>query len=352
MLSALLCALIAALLLASPASAGETGTRFSLPGEGVTLAQVVVSAPWNGQEWVINGHQDGAEMVAWLDTTALPSFTELRYSWTGVRADMSSFETEMKSVDVADDSCSDWSRIEGERVTVFVCDESLSAGQRALGVVEQQLDALAVDFGLTLPGKARLVLTDQVGEMASGVAYSRYGVMVVARDACACDRDYVYSVTIPHEVAHLAFARYPQLPVWFVEGLAMWTAPLDLPLPEMPFMWEQMQYRAYTDAAGMLAWYAQSASLVQYIEREYGVQALLQYFDTHPRASIEDALRSVAGLNSAQVMQGWRIAVGLEERPRKALPSGLVKALVVAGHLVALAGLTWWRWRLRTGSAE
>jgi hypothetical protein len=348
MLSALLCALVAALLLASPSSAGETGTRFSLTGEGVTLAQVVISAPWNGQEWVINGHRDGAEWVAWLDTTALPPFTELRYVWSGVRADMSSFETLPEMVEVADDSC-DWLRIEGARVTVFVCDESPSAGQRALDVAERQLDVLAADLGLTLQGMARLVLTDQVGEMSSGTAYTRYGVMMVARDACACDRDYIYNITIPHEVAHLAFARYPQLPVWFVEGLAMWTASLDLTLPEMPFMWEQMQYRAYTDAAGMLAWYAQSASLVQYIECEYGVQALLEYFDTHPRDSIEDALRSVAGLNSAQVMQEWRIDAGFEVRPRKQLPPDLLRWIVIGLHLAAIAWLSWMRARLRLG---
>lgn len=311
------------------------------------MAQLIVNAPWNGQEWVINAHRDGAELVAWLDTTALPPFTELRYVWRGVRADMSSFETPPAMVEMADDAC-DWQRVEGPRVIVFVCDESSSAGRRARDVAEQQLDALERDLGLTLPGQARLVIVDQVSKMAAGTAYTRYGVMVVT-DACACDATYLYDITIPHEVAHLALGRHAsRLPVWFSEGVAMWAAPMELSLPATPFSWGEMQYRAYDDIAGMWRWYAQAAGITRYIEREYGLRALLDYLDAHANASIEDALRSVSGgLNSAQVMQEWRIAVGLEARPRKQMHPDALRQVVIGLHLVAVAGLSWWRVRLR-----
>ncbi len=159
MLSGLLCALVAALLLVSPVSAQEPGVRFSMPAAGVTLAQVIVSAPWNGREWVLNAHRDGNEMAAWLDTAGLPPFTELRYVWSGVRADMSSFEMPPVTIEIADETCN-WLRVEGEHVIVFVCDESPSAGRRALDVAELQLVALERDLGLTLPGRAMLVLSD------------------------------------------------------------------------------------------------------------------------------------------------------------------------------------------------
>jgi hypothetical protein len=352
-------ALVAAMLLVSPVSAQEPGMRFSMPGAGVTLAQVVVIAPWNGQEWVLNAHRDGDEMAAWLDTTDLPPFTELQYVWSGVRADMSSFEMPPVTVEVADEAC-DWLRVEGARVTVFVCDESPSAGQRALDVAEQQLDALAADLGLTLPGKARLVLAHQISEMASGVAYSRYGVMVVGRDTCACDDTYLYEITIPHEVTHLALGRNAsRLPLWFSEGIAVWRAPMELIVPETAFSWGEMQYRAYADVAGMLRWYAQAAGVVRVIEREYGVQELLDYLDTHANASIEDALRTVGGVNSAQVMESWRVEVGLAEAvtpaPRRPIAaqaemrSRVIAWGVVAAHIAVLAWLTWLRLRLRMG---
>jgi hypothetical protein len=358
MLSALLCALVAALLLVSPVSAQEPGVRFSMPAAGVTLAQVVVSAPWNGREWVLNAHRDGDEMAAWLDTAGLPPFTELRYVWSGVRADMSSFETMPETVEVADETC-DWLRVEGERVTVFVCDESPGAGRRALDVAEQQLVALEHTLGLTLPGRARLVLSERSSGMASGQAYARYGVMVVARDGCPCDDTYLYDVTIPHEVTHLALGKHvSRLPLWFREGLALWSAPVAMPEVEAAFSWGEMQYRAYSDIAGMWRWYAQAGGVTRYIDRRYGIRTVLDYLDAHSNASIEDALRAIAELNSAQIMQAWRVEAGLAEAatPAQSQPiaaqaemrSRVIAWGVVAAHIAALAWLAWLRLRLRT----
>lgn len=350
-------ALMAALLLVSPVSAGEPGMRFSMPAAGVTLARVTVIAPWSGQEWVINAHRDGDAMAAWLDTAGLPPFAELRYVWSGVHTDMSSFEMPPVTVEVADETC-DWLRLDGKRVTVYVCDESASAGRRALDVAERQLDGLERDLGLTLPGRARLVLGDHATEMASGKAHTRYGVMVVARDACACDDRYLYDVTIPHEVTHLALGRHAsRLPVWFCEGIAVWSAPMELVLPETAFSWGEMQYRAYADVAGMLRWYAQAVGVTRVIEREYGVRVLLDYLDTHANASIEDALRATGGVNSAQVMDAWRVEVGLAEAampaPRRPIAaqaemrSRVIAWGVVAATIAVLAWLAWLRLRLR-----
>lgn len=352
-------ALVAALLLVCPVSAQEHGVQFSMPGAGVTLAQVVVIAPWNGQEWVINAYRDGDEMAAWLDTTDLPPFTELRYVWSGVRADMSSFEMPPVTVEVADETC-DWLRVEGARVTVYVCDESASTGRRALDVAERQLDTLERDLGLTLPGRARLVLSERSDEMASGKAHTRYGVMVVARDACPCDDTYLYEITIPHEVTHLALGRHAsRLPLWFSEGIAVWRAPMELIVPDTAFPWGEMQYRAYDDVAGMLRWYAQAVGVVRVIEREYGVRVLLDYLDTHANASIEDALRAVGKVNSAQVMEMWRVEVGLADvatpAPRQTVTaraemrSRVIAWGVVAVHITVLAWLAWLRLRLRMG---
>ncbi len=195
--------------------------------------------------------------------------------------------------------------------------------------------------------------------MISGQAYARYGVMVVARDSCPCNGEYLYDVTIPHEVTHLALGKHAsRLPLWFREGIALWSAPIAMPEVEAAFSWGEMQYRAYSDVAGMWRWYAQAGGVTRYIDRRYGIRTVLDYLDAHSNASVEDALRAIAELNSAQIMQAWRVEAGLAEaatpapaRPVTARAEIRSKAIawgVVAAHIAALAWLAWLRLRLRT----
>ena len=266
----------------------------------------------------------------------------------------------MTTTEFLDPAC-EWLYIEGERVTVWVCDESSGVAQPALDAAERQLEMLERDLGIAPAGHVQLVLSDESLGMASGRAFVREGVAVVVRNSCPGDEAYLYTVTIPHEITHLALGTYShRLPAWLREGLAMWSAPMVLPSPERAFTWGEMQYRAYRDVAAMYQWYGAADGVTRYVEREYGLGTLLDYLDTHANASIEDALRAVAGFNSAQIMELWRIEVGLEAAPvvRQAAvvvqqrgddktSARIVAWAVVGAHIVLLALLSWWRLRLR-----
>jgi hypothetical protein len=287
--------------------------------------------------------------VRW-DASALPPFADIDYRWSGTLPDMTAVEC-AGTVTLAD-TAQDWMSARGDRATVWWYDQPVEYGLRALATVDAQLARLA-----GLPGgveRVRLVIYQAQADyedagMRSGVAFGDTAVVWPS-----CGEGYLFETTIPHEVVHLWTRSYShKLPLWFSEGLAAWSDPgtheawAQLAERSPAFTWDEMQGKAYSDVAGQQHWYSQAWALVDYIEREHGLAAVLAYLVEHSNAGFEDALRATIGLNSAQVMQEWRIEAGLEDRPRKALPSGLVKALVIAGHVVALAGLTWWRVKLR-----
>ena len=114
-----------------------------------------------------------------------------------------------------------------------------------------------------------------------------------------------------------------------------------------PLTWDAMQQREFCTADEQQRWYAQAYALVDYIDREYDLAAILGRLMDTPHTTLEDALRAEVGLNSAQVMQGWRIKAGLEARPRTRLHPGVLRWMVIGLHLVAIAGLSWWRVKLR-----
>lgn len=348
----MLSALLAVTLLVTPTCAVEVQpgmVTFTLEGP-VALAMLEIES--DGRVWSEMPSLDGERQRVVWDTSVLPPFAEVRYHWQGTRPDMSVFDC-VGDVILAD-TTQTWQRATGDRVTVWWYDEPVEYGLRALRVVEAQMARLET----LLPGgleRARVVLyhtqADYGTEMlSSGMALGRDTLV-----AWPCGGgDYLFEVTLPHEVTHLwTRAARRGMPEWFNEGLAVWSEPRDhtgeraLAEAGPPLTWDAMQQREFCTADEQQRWYAQAYALVDYMGREYDLAAILGRLMDTPHTTLEDALRAEVGLNSAQVMQGWRINAGLEARPRTRLHPDVLRWMVIGLHLVAIAGLSWWRVKLR-----
>ena len=348
----MLSALLAMTLLVTPTCAVEVQpgmVTFTLEGP-VALAMLEIEN--DDRVWRESPSLDGFRYsVAW-DTSDLPPFAEVRYHWQGTQPDMMVFDCS-GTVTLADTEHA-WMRATGDRATVWWYDQPVEYGLRALTTIDAQLARLA-----EFPGgvkRVKLVIYQaqadyEIAGLRSGVAFADTAIVWPQ-----CGEAYMFETTIPHEVVHLWTRSYRhKLPAWFAEGLAVWSEPgehavwAQLAEREPALTWDAMQGKTYTDAPGQHHWYAQAWAVVDYIDREYDLAAVLSYLVEHDNAGFEDALWAVIGLNSAQVMQKWRIDAGLEARPRKTirvLPE-VVRWLVIGAHVVALAGLTWWRVKLR-----
>lgn len=347
----MLSALLAVTMLVTPTCAADVQpgmVTFTLEGP-VALAMLEIER--DGRVWSEMPVLDGARQRVVWDTSALPPFAEVRYHWQGTRPDMSGFDCTGDVTLV--DTTQAWQRASGPRATVWWYDEPVEYGLRALAAVEAQMARLET----LLPGgleRARVVLYRTQADygterLSSGMALGRDTLV-----AWPCGGgDYLFEVTLPHEVTHLwTRAARRGMPEWFNEGLAVWSEPRDhageMALVEAgpPLTWEEMQRREFCTAEDQRRWYAQAYALVDYIDRKYDLTAIVGRLEA-PHATLEDALRAEVGVNSAQVMQLWRIEQGFEARPRKPMHPDTLRWVVIGLHIVALAGLSWWRLKLR-----
>ncbi len=349
----MLSALLAVTLLVTPTCTTEVQpgiVTFTLEGP-VALAMLEIKS--DGRVWSEMPSLDGPRQHVVWDTSALPPFAEVRYRWHGTQPDMRAFDC--AGVVTLVDATQTWQRASGDRVTVWWYDQPVEYGLRALRVVEAQMARLET----LLPGgleRARVVLYRTQSDY--GTAGLRSGIALdhdtIVAWPCGCG-DYLFEVTLPHEVTHLwTRAARRGMPAWFSEGVAVWSEPRDhaeeraMAQAGPPLTWEEMQRRHFFTVEEQHRWYAQAYALVDYIDREYDLAAIVGRLNA-PHVTLEDALRAEVGLNSAQVMQEWRIDAGFEARPRKQLHPDLLRWIVIGLHLVAIAGLLWMRARLRLG---
>ena len=348
----MLSALLAMTLLLAPGHSVEVlpgVVVFTLDADQVMAATLEIE--YGGRAWQEMPSLGVGEYRVMWGTVDVPPFAEAQYRWTGTRTNLTSFVIE--GTVLLADTTQAWQRASGPRATVWWYDEPTEYGLRALDAVEAQMARLET----LLPGgleRARVVLYRTQADygterLSSGMALGRDTLV-----AWPCGGgDYLFEVTLPHEVTHLwTRAARRGMPEWFNEGLAVWSEPRDhageMALVEAgpPLTWEEMQRREFCTAEDQRRWYAQAYALVDYIDRKYDLTAIVGRLEA-PHATLEDALRAEVGVNSAQVMQLWRIEQGFEARPRKPMHPDTLRWVVIGLHIVALAGLSWWRLKLR-----
>jgi hypothetical protein len=267
-----------------------------------------------------------------LSQVQLSPFTTVTYWWrleTGNEA----YGVPAATLYYADDRFT-WQELAGPHAIVHWTGEEVELGQIALDVIARAWPRLSavipVAAGEPLhiyiyPGSAErrsaLLLTgrDWVGASAdpeSGVAL----VTAVNPRTAALD----LGRSIPHELTHLLLYRatgpgYENVPRWFEEGLATLmeaTRPPDqeqlvrdaiASLEAMPLS-ELCRTFPATEAHSGLA-YAQSASVVGYIQTEYGNHALTEMIRAYADgADCDSGVRRVLDISLAELEDQWRDA--------------------------------------------
>jgi hypothetical protein len=264
-----------------------------------------------------------------LSQVRLAPFTTVTFWWVLTTDSDQSIIVPEQSIDYEDDQF-DWRQLEQDGITVYWTGDEAALGQLALDIVAEALPTLqaviptanAPSFQLYLyPSSAdlraalRLTGRDWVGAHADpelGV------ILVTAVNARTAATDLRQS--IPHEMVHFLLYQaigpaYDTLPLWFNEGLAtyMETTPnpnyetilrtavanrATIPFAELCRSFPDEEERA------LLA-YAQSHSLLRYLQARYGHQvlgALVKAFadGADCQSAVSRTLdRSLADLNQA-----------------------------------------------------
>lgn len=233
-----------------------------------------------------------------LTQTRLPPFADVTYWWVLRTAESQDLTIPAQTIWYEDDRF-EWRMVTQEQLTVHWTGTEAGLGQLALDIVAESLPRLAAVMPVTnetplniyiypssqdLRAALRLTGRDWVGAHAD----PQLGVILVtAVNARTAPTD--LRRALPHELVHFllyqaAGVGYETLPMWFNEGLATFVETNPNPNYEtaletavsdgttLPFTDLCHSFPAEENKA-VLA-YAQSLSLVQYIQAHYGNQAL------------------------------------------------------------------------------
>ncbi|MFW5940466.1 MAG: peptidase MA family metallohydrolase [Chloroflexota bacterium] len=263
-----------------------------------------------------------------LTQVRLAPFTTVRYWWR-LTTDGGPVTVEEQVLDYVDDRY-EWHELTENDVTVRWTGEELGLGQTALDVLQEarpQLEAILPQTVAPVrvyiyPGMAdlrsalRLTGRDWVGADAMPELDVVLVTAVNPRTAA-----FDLGQSIPHELSHLllyraAGANYDGVPRWFDEGLA--TLMEFAPNQTYDVVLEQAIAAGGTrplaslcaafpagEAQAQLA-YAQSASVVEYIRREYGDGALRRMIAAFADgADCDSGVRRVLGISLAELESEW-----------------------------------------------
>lgn len=266
-----------------------------------------------------------------LRLTALPPFSQIAYWWKVDLADGSSTTTVPTSFEYTDNRF-DWQSLHSGDVTVHWVIGDAAFGQSVLDIAQRAQDSLErklLPAGLpqldvyVYPSMGDLQAGLLLGGQAwtAGHAEPSLGVVLVS---AAPDNEGLLGLerSLPHELTHILLyermkGAYANLPPWLNEGLATlaegdpdpgYRLALEdaarlgdfLPLTTLcaPF--------PASSAAARLA-YAESASIVQYLQDVYGVGAISALLDAYQEGSTTCAggIQRVLGRSPEQLEAEW-----------------------------------------------
>lgn len=194
-----------------------------------------------------------------------------------------------------------WSAIESERFVVMH-NESEKAARNVLNIAEGFYPKVTSDLGYSPKRKITIwfcrtqkefgmAVNAPIQDWAAGCAYPLRARIVVRDPAYVKEKRLNLSRLVKHEITHVVFGLYvddnlKHVPVWFNEGLAMYEAEQwtygqywtmltgALSNSLIPFSQLTENFPQGEQDARMA--YAQSCSIVTFIVREYGDEALRQ----------------------------------------------------------------------------
>lgn len=223
----------------------------------------------------------------------------------------------------------DWQRVEGEKLTVLWYAGDRAWGEAMFRVGEAAIERLEETFGVTFEQPVRVVVYANGEDFRSafppqqswigGQAFPEMGITV--QIIAPGDRDWMEQV-IPHEVAHLAFARATESalaipPAWLNEGLAMYSEPGEFGEAQRERLREaaragtlpplsRLQGNFGADHSTVSLAYLESWALVDFLLRDCGQDGFRRLIEgLNAGLSMDEALESACGYDQEQFYARW-----------------------------------------------
>lgn len=265
-----------------------------------------------------------------LTQLRLAPFTTVTYWWSIEDEDGNSLTTEPQAIQYVDNQF-EWREMDQGDFRIFWTGDEPAVGQAALDAVTNALPAMGSIFSTDLIAPLNVYVYPTAADLRAGLrltgrdwigahAHPELGVILVsAAGSLTAAADLAQS--IPHELAHLFLYRatgtgYESTPLWFDEGLASSFESAPNPnyatrLDEATAAGETLAFADLcyafpsADEQALLA-YAQSVSLVRFIQSEYGNQALQQMIqELADGADCHSVSERALGISLASLNQDW-----------------------------------------------
>jgi hypothetical protein len=294
----------------------------------------------------------------------LKPFVEIRYWWTVSDAEGRKVTTAPQSFVYADNRFEGWQSLVGEHTAVHWYEGDDAFGIRALSVAEQAVldirDRVAPTLALSEPfhlylyaseGDLAPALPASGREWAVGQAYPRLRTAVLAVPANLGSVS-TMNWLIPHELTHLVLYEaaqpdYANLPEWLNEGLAVVSEqtlnPDDALLLEQAVQDDRLLplgslcYHFPRQEGRLGLAYAQSASVVTFIEQNYGRSAIVDLVAAYGEGlACRRGVSRVLGLDLEKLESRWRESLGSRASDTASLGRAAPWMLLVLLSLPAL----------------
>ena len=265
-----------------------------------------------------------------LNQVRLAPFTTVTYWWQIKNKDGSMISVPEQTLAYVDDQF-EWQSLVQNDITVNWTGDDVGLGQLGYDIVAETqpllvelipqipdsgFDVYIYPSSADLRAALRLTGRDWVGAHA----HPELGVLLVtavnSRTAATDLRQ-----SIPHEMVHFDLyqvlgANYENMPVWFNEGLASWVEPNPNPNYElvletavanqttMPFA-QLCERFPLAEETAVLA-YAQSLSMLEYIQDRYGNSGIQQLIAAYANGGdCDSGVEQALSLSMAELEQAW-----------------------------------------------
>ncbi len=280
-----------------------------------------------------------------------PPGTELSWYWVLTDMDGHVTQTPQQTKTFTDDRFP-WQTVSAEGIDLHWY-RGEEVGPLLLDAAVTGLDTLERDMGIQLQDDVDIYIYGSAADMrdallfvqdwAGGIAFDEYNTILMGVQPSSAES--WGRSTMRHELAHLVIGQYGwscvggSRPTWLNEGLAVYAE--GEPAPDIiasiqaatqtnsfePLRTLNGAFSAHGPAAGIA--YAQSYSVVDFLLREYGQEAMQRLLLTLAEGtSYDEALMEVYGMDVDGVEAAWRAALSLPPRTFPPTPTPVLAANV------------------------
>jgi hypothetical protein len=265
-----------------------------------------------------------------LTQVRLAPFTVVTYWWELETHDGKIIKIPEQTIDYIDDNL-EWETAKDQNIVVHWTGDDPAIGQSALDAAVNAIPRLTSNIPISSDNLWRIYVYPRADDMQAALrltgrnwvgahAHPELGVVLVtATNAVSSEQDFANAIS--HELNHLLLYQvmgdnYQSLPLWLEEGMAtiaelasngQYEETLQNALESrttIPF--QELCHTFPADSDGSLLAYAQSASIVRFIQSEFGEHAPIQLVGSiADGANCENVTDEVLGVSLGELNDQW-----------------------------------------------